>query len=385
MKIVYISGPALADCDFPLIREYQQMGHDVMVFMLLAPQNLRSTLIDISHQKSVNGIIKATEYPEFAKYGEYVDMSKFYLTHRTVMHASSYTYYKVIKQQIKMIDNFNPDVVHIMTPPYTFDVLLYKFRKKMVLTMHDPFPHSGEQGFKRELFRKIAFRLCPKLVILNKEQKSDFIREYGIQECRLLVNRLGSYDCINVFTNTTSIKNKNKNVLFFGRISPYKGLEYLLQAMKIVHDKIPDATLTIAGGGKIYFDISEYENLDYIKIINHYVGMQELAELLSNCSVTVCPYTDATQSGVVLTSFGLNKPVIASNVGALGEYIEDGITGILIPPRNVNELAESITQVLTNEDLLNNMAENIKKRNRDNANSWNAIAEKYIEFYKKKI
>ena len=125
----------------------------------------------------------------------------------------------------------------------------------------------------------------------------------------------------NIINN--DIEEESQNVLFFGRISQYKGVEYLCEAMKIVQKALPNATLTIAGGGKFYFDISEYENLPYIKIINRYVGMEELAMHLSKCAISVCPYTDATQSGVIMTCFSLCKPVIATNVGGLGEMVEN--------------------------------------------------------------
>ena len=63
-------------------------------------------------------------------------------------------------------------------------------------------------------------------------------------------------------------------------LSPYKGIEFLTEAMIKVHEVIPDATLTIAGGGKLYFNFQKYSNLKYINLINRYVDMEELAHLL---------------------------------------------------------------------------------------------------------
>lgn len=69
--------------------------------------------------------------------------------------------------------------------------------------------------------------------------------------------------------------------------------------MMKVKEQVPNATLTIAGGGKMYFDITPYEKQDWVEVINRYVGMEELSGLLQNSALTVCPYTDATQSGVI--------------------------------------------------------------------------------------
>ena len=132
---------------------------------------------------------------------------------------------------------------------------------------------------------------------------------------------------------------------------------------------------------KVTYDISEYENLPYIKIINRYVGMEELAMYLSKCAISVCPYTDATQSGVIMTCFSLCKPVIATNVGGLGEMIENGRTGILIPPKDINALASSIIELLSDNEKCNKLKENIKNDFYHADKSWNKIVDKYIDIY----
>ena len=171
--------------------------------------------------------------------------------------------------------------------------------------------------------------------------------------------------------------------MFFGRISPYKGIEYLCEAMRIVRQAVPDAILTIAGGGKMYFDIEPYKQLGYIEVINHYVGMEELAELLSRCTLSVCPYTDATQSGVIMTSFSLCKPIVATNVGGLGEMIDEGKSGLLVPPKDSKALADAIIELLIDKKKLTNMSEYIRQEYEQGDRSWNAIADKYIDYYTK--
>lgn len=383
MRIAYISSPSFADCDFPLVREWQHQGHEVYFFMDLPCYALKSNIINIGKQRDEYDIIKACAYPELLFFKDYLSLDNFHVMNRL---NKKVLYPKNIWLQIKLvyeIRKINPDVVVMTGQPDMFGCILYLFRKKIVMTVHDPFPHTGEKGNRKMFFRRLAFKNIPKFVLLNGKQKHKFKDYWNLKEEQISVNCLGSYDCTNFFVS--GIKNTKKysnNVLFFGRISPYKGIEYLLQAMKIVHERIPNATVTIAGGGKMYFDITPYENLSYVDIQNHFIEMPELAERLKNSSVVVCPYTDATQSGVVLTAFSMNKPVIASNVGAMGEYIDDGKTGILVPPKDVDALANAIIGVLGNNDRLKEMENNIKTRNESDSDGWAGIARKYIEFFK---
>lgn len=71
MKIVYYSTPSFADCDFPLIREYQKRGIDVYFLIKLTPYNRNSTLINIKEQIPVNGIFKFSEYAESHIFTDY--------------------------------------------------------------------------------------------------------------------------------------------------------------------------------------------------------------------------------------------------------------------------------------------------------------------------
>ena len=379
MKVVYYSSTSFADTDFPLIREYQRLGVDVYFLIYLAPHNKRSTLIDIKSLIGKPAILHASEYKEFDVYKDYVDLSKVYVINSIESSVRSRNNIRLTFKVYSFIKKINPDVIHLLSPLDTFSTILYRFRKRMVLTMHDPFPHTGESNARKTIFRNLAMRLVPKFILLNDIQKEEFKKAYRIKEEQILVNKIGRFDYLDIWKKEAKIH--GHNVLFFGRISPYKGIEYLCQAMVKVKQLVPDATLTIAGGGKMYFDVSPYEKLDWVKIINRYVGMEELAGLLQDCVLTVCPYTDATQSGVIMTSYSLRKPVVATKVGGLGEMVEEGKTGLLVPPKDADALANAITSLLRNDMALDEMARNIQNDYFVGDKSWKVIAKKYVEFY----
>lgn len=380
MKIVYYSSTFFADSDFPLIREYQKLGLDVYFLIQLAPFSKRSTLIDIKKMINKPTILHASDYSEFEVYKDYIDLSKVYIINSIESKVWTKNNIKLVFKTYAWIKNINPDVIHLLSPLDVFSSVLYLFRKKMVLTMHDPFPHTGENSARRTFFTNLAMKLVQKFVLLNDIQKEDFKKLFNIKENQILVNKIGIFDYLNLWKKSTT--KENHNVLFFGRISPYKGIEYLCEAMLKVKERVPDATLTIAGGGKMYFDVSPYEKFDWVKIINRYVGMEELAGLLQDCALTVCPYTDATQSGVIMTSYSLCKPVVATNVGGLGEMVDSGKSGLLVPPKNVGALADAIIALLKDDTLREKMVDNIRNDYFVGDKSWKVIAEKYIEFYK---
>lgn len=381
MKIAYYTHPFLLDCDLPLIREFQLKGHKVIVFISLAPYCLRGSLLDIKKQIQRNDIIPAIEYSEMLEYSNYLNIKNIYFVNRIIPSVLTLTYGRLIHKMCQMIKRFNPDVVHVTYPLDTWEMMLFQFRKKMLITLHDPFPHSSKKNLRNAIARRISIKVIPKIVLLNKTQKESFESYYGVSKKHIHINRLGFYNCILNFKPNIS-KDSNINILFFGLISPYKGLEYLCEAMIKVHEVFSNVKLTIAGGGKIYFDFSLYRQLDYIEVRNHYIGMEELASLLNRSSFVVCPYKDATQSGVIMTSFAMQCPVIASDVGALKEQIENGKTGILVPACNVNALSNAIIELIKNPTLLQEMKNNIKEINTSGINSWKIIADNYLSIYR---
>ncbi len=381
MKLLYISSPSFADCDFPLIKEFQNKGIDVTFLILLPCYFLRSTLFDIKKQKSNTSIFLASEYKELKCFETYMDMSHVFVSNRTNRKSYSWSYIKESLLLWSFIKRGHFDIIHSSIYFTGLRSLFYKLSNSWVSTFHDPFPHYGEKcGNYRNKYKKVI-NGSNGYILLNNNQKSLFCREYNINPNKVLVNSLGYYDNIRSFVPRNSIVYPN-NILYFGRISPYKGIEYLCQAMTMIRKEIPDATLTIAGSGNFYFDISQYKDLNYIEFRNYYIGMRELAELLSRCLLSVCPYVQSTQSGVIMTSFGLGKPVVATQVGGLAEYIIDGKNGLLVPPRDSEFLAKAIISLLRDKQKIDSMSKYIQNQELSGGErSWSTIADKYINYY----
>ena len=384
MRLLYYSTPSFAVCDFPLIKEYMEKGIDVLYLIKLTPYNCHSTLINIEKQIPINGIFKFSEYAESGIFSDYLDLDKIYVVNQLSPRNFSLSSLILTIKLILFIIRLKVNVLHT-TIFCDLDSFLLFFKKKLVVTLHDPIPHTGEKSSRREIFRRLAIKYSSKIFLLNVIQKNKFIDMYHVDENKVEINRLGVYDSVNVYRNLIIDKvdaSPSKNILFFGRISPYKGVEYLLEAMSIVHAQYPDAICTVMGGGEFYFDVTPYLNTSYVKIVNRFIATSELISAIESSFVVVCPYTDATQSGVVYTSYALHKPVIASDVGGFSESVIDSETGLLVPPRDSKSIADAIIYLLKHSDESVRMSNMIKKNISDGLFCWSNIADKYIDVYK---
>jgi glycosyltransferase involved in cell wall biosynthesis len=367
--------------DLSLVKSLSKRA-DLFYLIDLPSFALKSTFLEIKIRQPGSAILEAKLYPEFLDYTQFLELSKTYVINRHSEKAYSISSIGLQIALIKFVRKLNPDIIHCNNLlNLNFWPFLFQNRKPIILTDHDPFPHSGEENFKYSFIRKLNYWFIKKYILLNSVQRKEYLKTYKFDVTNVFLSRLGVYtylrDSNYGFANST-----NSSILFFGRISPYKGLEYLIEAFKLAKKEIQDIKLTIAGAGDLKLSLhSDYNDAD-ITIINRYIPNKELVPLISEAKFIVCPYTDATQSGVIMTAFALCKPVVATKVGGLVEMITDGCTGLLVPPRDSSALANAICNLLKDENLLARMSKNIEDIYYKGERSWESISDKLIDIYK---
>jgi glycosyltransferase involved in cell wall biosynthesis len=286
----------------------------------------------------------------------------------------------------RIIRKIDPDIIHFNIDfNHNYFLLRFLLKTPMVWTVHDPLPHSDNDTLREALKRRIFYRLIKNYIILNCEQRQEFIKRYKLQRKHIFNSTLGIYDYLLHFSPFTSLKKTHSpgdsiQLIQFGRINKYKGLKYLLPAFDSIVTKFPNAKLVIAGKGDP--EVSKIEEKKNVSFINHYIENEVLAKLISESDFVVCPYTDATQSGVIMTAFAFCKPVIATNVGGLKNFVEDGITGFLIEPGNSPKLEEAIEKFILDPGILEIMSRNIFRIYHTGESSWKAIAGKNLQIYR---
>jgi glycosyltransferase involved in cell wall biosynthesis len=163
-------------------------------------------------------------------------------------------------------------------------------------------------------------------------------------------------------------------LLFFGFVRPYKGLDILLEAMARLQGE--DVHLTVAGefwggGEQVTRErIAELGIDRQVEIRARYHSARETAQLFERCDVVVLPYRSATGSGIVPVAYRYGKPVIASRTGGLPEVVEEGKTGWLVEPGEADGLAALIRTLC--RDGMPDMRADIERIKR--GMSWQSLA-----------
>lgn len=134
-------------------------------------------------------------------------------------------------------------------------------------------------------------------------------------------------------------------LLFFGFVRPYKGLDVLVEAMGQLAGR--DIKLTIAGefwegDSATRQRVEELGIGSQVEIVSRYLPDEEVAELFARADLVVLPYRSATGSGVVALAYHYGKPVIVTRVGGLPDVVLEGRTGFVVAPESPEAVAEAI-------------------------------------------
>lgn len=316
-NVTFICSPPLLDNAIEQIKLISE-NVDLDVLIFVSVKNPNSAIFQIIKTNCTPGIY---DFRDCGDIIEYYFLYKDYL-HRcksvkVVFFSNSIIENIKIYRKVFKLTSFQNSVIHFDdVSGISLIVMIRFFHKSIILNVHDPIPHSGENSILKVLIKKIAFLLSNNFVVYSKFALNQFIKRYGKKRDILQLQLLPYSFYPKVKPNENPSLKFGLKFLFFGRISPYKGIQELIDAFNIVSRQFPEITLTIAGKG----DLSKLNNIARnVFIKNHFIDLEELSTLFTESDVLVCPYRDATQSGVIMTARAFNLPTIVSNVGALPE------------------------------------------------------------------
>ncbi len=283
---------------------------------------------------------------------------------------------------VRSIRAWSPDVL-LFPMFHPWNGLLQKALADLpsIVVVHDPLAHPGFIAWLHRVVENVSLRRATMALVLS-QTLAPALSQRGVPAERISVIPHGGLN----FQAQGTRSDPNGAILFFGRITAYKGLEYLLRAFRKVRQRHPEIRLSIVGEGDLRPYRQELADLEGVEVINRWVSEPEISTCFQTARMVVLPYTSATQSGVIPIAAGFGLPVIATCVGGLMEQIEDQRTGLLVPPADETALADAIERLITHPHLGEELGTALQAEFQENRN-WQTIGaqiervcQKAIEF-----
>ena len=258
----------------------------------------------------------------------------------------------------KEIKNLKPDIVVVrywiplMGPCLGTILRIIKKNKhsKIICIADNIVPH--EKRFGDKSFTRFFLKPVDAFITMSKKVLTD-LRLFTSKKAMLVTHPL--YDNFGHKISKTearkqlAIGNEQKIILFFGFIRKYKGLDILLDAMKLIN-QLPIANYQLLIAGEFYEDRKQYdEQIETLGIKNNlilhtgFITDSEVKNYFCAADVVIQPYRNATQSGVIPVAYHFEVPMIVTNVGGLPAMVPDNKVGLVAEPTAAS-LAEKITE-----------------------------------------
>jgi glycosyltransferase involved in cell wall biosynthesis len=305
-----------------------------------------------------------------------------------------------------------PKVLHILWNnkfeffDRTILMMYYKLLgKKIALTAHNvnQARRDSKDSWLNRATLKIQYQLCDHIFVHTQKMKDELCQDFSVAEKTVTVIRHPVNDAFPDTALTPAeakrclgLRDDEKSILFFGRIRPYKGIEYLLDAFRLLSaDEQANYRLIVAGepkkGSEDYLhEIQGSVQRDFkqgqVILRIQFIPDEEMEVYLKGADVLVLPYKEIFQSGVLFLAYSFGLPVVATDVGSFREEIVEGGTGFLCQPGDPAELGKAIETYFKSDLFRNLKARRQEIKNYANANhSWHAVAELTRNAYTKML
>lgn len=183
----------------------------------------------------------------------------------------------------------------------------------------------------------------------------------------------------NLFRRSLGVDSEDFVILYVGRFDQVKGVDYLLEAVKMIYSEHEKIKLILVGDGNLkdyYYEISEP-----IRDAVVFTGFRsDIPKFMNMADVVVLPSLSEGCPNVVLEAMACGTPVIASRVGAVPDIIENDRTGVIVEPKDVEGLKWALARLMEDQEFARKMGEQGRKRV-EKEFTWDVICRKLEGFY----
>jgi D-inositol-3-phosphate glycosyltransferase len=250
----------------------------------------------------------------------------------------------------------------------TLLLIYYKLLgKKLVFTAHNvnAGERDGADSSSNRFSLRIQYRLMEHIFVHTQKMKDQLMQTFGVREGRISIIPFGTYDMVPQSALTSAeakqrlgLREADRTILFFGRITPYKGIDLLVDAFARIALDDQSYRLVIAGEAmkeseqqwqQVQQTIAQSSMREQVVQHTRYIGDAEIEIYFKGADVLVLPYSQIFQSGVLFMAYSFGLPVIATDVGSFGRDIIEGETGFLCRPGDAGDLARVIERYFASD------------------------------------
>jgi len=266
---------------------------------------------------------------------------------------------------------------------------IFKLRgKPVVFTVHNVLSH--ERSLLYETGSRWLYKLGDHFIVHTEQNRQQLEAGCGVLGSRISMIPHGPLDFqVRDHCNRDKIRQelgidrRQKVILLFGAIRPYKGVDTALKAFSKVLTEVPDALLMIAG--KLWQRWEPYQRLideleldDALRTFLEYIPSGDVYKYFEAADLVILPYHHFdSQSGIGGTAVSFRKPMIVSDAGGLPDLVKD--RKYVVPPKDTAALARCMTTCLKDPSRLAAMAADAETVAAEM--SWSAIAQKTCAIY----
>ncbi|GEM_PF-976823 len=277
----------------------------------------------------------------------------------------------------RFVSGENIDIVHTHTPRTIWETwrALRDIRHKGQIPYHlatkhlITHPHDRKWGLAYTLFDRLTFYMPDHMVTVSKTMAKEVLSQPGISVNRVTaipngipVDHFYQPQFRDSFRLQAGLTPDMVVIGYTGRIAKVKRLDILIEAFAEVYKEYPNTQLLLAGEGALRSELEE--QVCRLGITNNvrWLGFtSNIPSFLAGLDIYMQTSVNEGLSLSILEAMAAEKPVIATRVGSADEIIQDGITGILIPPGSITAASQSLLSLLANPEKRSQLAKSAKE------------------------
>jgi len=244
--------------------------------------------------------------------------------------------------------------------------------------------------FYENLFKSLDAKVASRIVATTSAyaESSEFLADY-LNKVRIVPNGV-DLDRFRPGLDISGVRErlglKDERIIFFaGRLVPYKGLEYLLEAFSALCERRNDLRLVLLGTGPLIADLRRRVRVMHLGEMVRFIASvseEELPRFYAASDVVVMPSRSRSEGFCIsaLQGMACGKPIVATRVGGVPFLVRDEKTGILVEPKDWRQLFSAISRILENPALAARMGR-AGRRRAERFFSWSRVAEMIDRIY----